>query len=90
MFCNIIVLIGGGVEDTTFEANAKDSKKIRGHGPSFREQILSRPKTGMVEANAKDHGSNFSKLWSVNFPLYLRAKVFKILHFVKFLMIIRK
>ena len=28
---------------------------------------------------AKDQGHNFFKLWSANFALFLRAKVFKIL-----------
>ena len=44
----------GGVEDTRLEANAKDTKKIRGQGQSqgqpFRGQTLSRPRTGMLEA----------------------------------------
>ena len=41
----------GGVEDTRLEAKAKDTKKIRGQG-----QTLSRPRTGMLEATAKDQG----------------------------------
>ena len=78
----------GGFEDTAFEA--KDSKKIRGQGqgPTFRGQTFSRTRTGMVEA--KDRGHKFSKLWLANFSLFLSAKVFKVLHFVKFLMIIQK
>ena len=28
----------GGIEDTTFEAKAKDSEKLRGQGPTFRGQ----------------------------------------------------
>ena len=46
----------GGVEDTRLEA--KDTKKIRGQGQeqSFRGQTLSRPRTGMLEAKAKDQG----------------------------------
>ena len=43
----------GGVEDTRLEAKAKDTKKIR---QPFRGQTLSRPKTGMLEAKAKDQG----------------------------------
>ena len=43
----------GGVEDTRLEAKAKDTKKIRGQGQPFREQTLSRPRTGMLEAKAK-------------------------------------
>ena len=33
-------------------------KKIRGQGPTFRGQTLSRPRTGMLEA--KDQGHNFA------------------------------
>ena len=45
-----------GVEDTRLEA--KDTKKIRGQGQGqpFRGQTLSRPRTGMLEAKAKDQG----------------------------------
>ena len=52
----------GGVEDTRLEAKAKakDSKKFRGQGQGqgqpFRGQNLSRPRTGMLEAKAKDQG----------------------------------
>ena len=48
----------GGVEDTRLEAKAKDTKKIRGQGQEqpFRGQTLSRPRTGMLEAMAKDQG----------------------------------
>ena len=51
-----IVLCRGGVEDTRLEA--KDTKKIRGQGQGqpFRGQTLSRPRTGMLEAKAKDQG----------------------------------
>ena len=50
----------GGVEDTRLEAKAKakdtKKKKIRGQGQGqpFRGQTLSRPRTGMLEAKAKD------------------------------------
>ena len=56
------ILIRGGVEDTRLEAKAKakDTKKIRGQGQGqgqpFRGQTLSRPRTGMLEAKAKDQG----------------------------------
>ena len=52
------LLIRGGVEDTRLEAKAKDTKKIRGQGQGqpFRGQTLSRPRTGMLEAKAKDQG----------------------------------
>ena len=48
----------GGVEDTRLEAKAKNTKKIRGRGQAqgqpFRGQTLSKPRTGMLEAKAKD------------------------------------
>ena len=52
------VVSRGGVEDTRLEAKAKakDTKKIRGQGQPFRGQTLSRPRTGMLEAKAKDQG----------------------------------
>ena len=50
------VIARGGVEDTRLEAKAKDTKKIRGQGQPFRGQTLSRPRTGMLEAKAKDQG----------------------------------
>ena len=46
----------GGVEDTRLEAKAKDTKKIQGQGQPFRGQTLSRPRTEMLEAKAKDQG----------------------------------
>ena len=46
----------GGVEDTRLEAKAKDTKIIRGQGQPFRGQTLSRPRTGMLEAKAKNQG----------------------------------
>ena len=52
------LIIRGEVEDTRLEA--KDTKKIRGQGQGqkqpFRGQALSRPRTGMLEAKAKDQG----------------------------------
>ena len=57
-----ILPVRGGVEDTRLEAKAKakDTKKIRGQGQGqgqpFRGQTLSRPRTGMLEAKAKDQG----------------------------------
>ena len=58
----MVVTVRGGVEDTRLEAKAKakDTKKIRGQGQGqgqpFRGQTLSRPRTGMLEAKAKDQG----------------------------------
>ena len=48
----------GGVENTRLHAKAKDTKKIRGQGQGqpFRGQTLSRPRTGMLKAKAKDQG----------------------------------
>ena len=46
----------GGAEDTRLEAKANYTKKIRGQGRPFRGQTLSRPRTGMLEAKAKNHG----------------------------------
>ena len=57
-----LIIVRGGVEDTRLEAKvkAKDTKKIRGQGQGqgqpFRGQTLSRPRTGMLEAKAKDQG----------------------------------
>ena len=57
-----VVTSRGGVEDTRLEAKAKakDTKKIRGQGQGqgqpFRGQTLSRPRTGMLQAKAKDQG----------------------------------
>ena len=68
VFCIMLTIITaaqcvidrGGVEDTRLEAKAKakDTKKIRGQGQGqpFRGQTLSRPRTGMLEAKAKDQG----------------------------------
>ena len=53
-WCKILTIkTRGGVEDTKLEAKAKDTKKIRGQG---RGQTLSRPRTGMLEAKAKEQG----------------------------------
>ena len=54
------LFIRGGVEDTRLEAKAKDTKKIRGQGRGqpFRGQTLSRPRTGMLEAKAKDSSTS--------------------------------
>ena len=53
-----MLTIRGGVEDTRLEAKAKDTKKIRGQGQGqpFRGRTLSRPRTEMLEAKAKDQG----------------------------------
>ena len=60
MSLQVSLLRRGGVEDTRLEAKAKakDTKKIRGQGQGqpFRGQTLSRPRTGMLEAKAKDQG----------------------------------
>ena len=50
----------GGVEDTRLEAKAKGTKKNPRSRPAqpFREQTLLRPRTGMLEAKAKDRNEN--------------------------------
>ena len=57
-FTRFTVFFRGVVEDTGLEAKAKDTKKIlgQGQGQPFRGQTLSRPRTGMLEAKAKDQG----------------------------------
>ena len=81
----------GGVEDTRLEAKAKakDTKKIRGQGQGqgqpFRGQTLSRPRTGMLEAKAKDQGHSrkcfpkkkgLQKSFSGNFQFIGVARIF--------------
>ena len=77
----------GGVEDTRLEAKAKDTKKIRGQGQGqpFRGQTLSRPRTGMLEAKAKDQGHSrkcfpqkkrSSKIFFRHSPIYRRSQNF--------------
>ena len=77
-------LIRGGIEDTRLEAKAKDTKKIRGQGQGqpFRGQTLSRPKTGMLEAKAKDQGhkrkcSPKKKVFKKNFQAISTKNVFQ-------------
>ena len=80
---NSVITSRGGVEDTTFEAKAKDSKKkIRGQGQgsTFRGQTLSRSRIGMVEAKDRGHNLSMVAKFSINF----KREVLKILHFVKF------
>ena len=79
----------GGVEDTRLEAKAKakDTKKIRGQGQGqpFRGQNLSRPRTGMLEAKAKDQGhkrkcspkkKRSSKIFFGRSPIHWRTQNF--------------
>ena len=77
----------GGVEDTRLEAKAKDTKTIRGQGQGqpFRGQTLSRPRTGMLEAKAKDQGHSrkcypkkkrSSKFFSGNLQFIGVARIF--------------
>ena len=40
------------------KAEGQGQNKIRGQGPTFRGQTLSRPRTGMLEAKAKDQWHN--------------------------------
>ena len=85
----VAVLVRGGVEDTRLEAKAKDTKKIRGQGQGqgqpFRGHTLSRPRTGMLEAKAKDQGhsrkrSPKKKVFKHFFrrsPIYKRTQNFR-------------
>ena len=58
MYACIGIASRGEVEDTRLGAKAKNTNKIRGQGQGqpFREQTLSRPRTEMLEAKAKDQG----------------------------------
>ena len=66
--CDVVTLNArGGVEDTRLEA--KDTKKSEAKAkdsPSedrpFRGQTLSKPRTGMLEAKAKDQGHKHCSL----------------------------
>ena len=69
--------IRGGVEGTRLEA--KDTKKIQGQGQLFRGQTLSRPRTGVLEAKAKDQGhkrkySPKKKIFKKNFKAISKKK----------------
>ena len=77
------------MESRTQPWRPRTQKQIRGQGPTFCGQTLSRPRIGTVEAKAMVREYNFSEIWLVNFVSILNAKMLKILHFVKFLMIIR-
>ena len=48
-----------GVENTRLQAKAKDTKIFRGQGQGqpFRGQSLSRPRTGMLDVQAKNQGN---------------------------------
>jgi len=45
----------GGGDDTTFEAKAKNSEKVRGQGqgPSCRRQVVSRPRIERLEVQGQ-------------------------------------
>ena len=45
-----------GVEDTRLEAKAKDTKQNPRPRTAFPRHTLSKPRTGMLEAKAKDQG----------------------------------
>ena len=56
-YSTCILFCRGGVEDTRLEAKAKNTKKsLAKDRQPFRGQTLSRPRTGMLEAKAKDQG----------------------------------
>ena len=79
--CSVYTRCRGGVEDTRLEAKAKDTKKIRGQGQGqpFRGQTLSRPRTGMLEAKAKDQGHKAQVLSKKKKKKGLQ-KIFQALH----------
>ena len=74
----------GGVGDTRLEAKAKKTKKIRGQAQEkpIRGQTLLRPRTGMLEAMAKDIAANFfqkkrsSKKFFRRSPIPRRTRIF--------------
>ena len=84
----LVVRARGGVEDTRLEAKAKDTKKIRGQSQVqtdlFPRTDLSRPRTGMLEAKAKDQGHSrkcfqkkrSSKSFSGNLQFMGAARIF--------------
>ena len=83
-----LVLTRGGVEDTRLKAKAKakDTKKIRGQGQGqpFRGQTLSRPRTGMLEAQGQEDQGHKAQVLSQkkkkglhkNFSGDLKKKIF--------------
>ena len=56
----VIVPIRGTVKDTRLEAQGQEQKKkkirAQGQGQLFRLKTPSRPRTGMLEAKAKNQG----------------------------------
>ena len=76
------ITIKGGVEDPTFEAEDSKKKKKKSEAKA-KGQGWSRPRP-----KAKD--SIFLKIMVVKFFVMFREKVFRILHSLKFLMIIQK
>ena len=48
------------MESRTQGSRPRTQKKIRGQGQSFREQTLSRPRTGMLEAKDQGHSRKCS------------------------------
>ena len=61
-------LTRGGVEDTSLEAKAKDTKKVRGQGQGqpFRRQTLSRPRTKDTAASILQKKKGLQKSFSGN------------------------
>ena len=69
---SVCILVSGGVEDTRIEA--KDTNKIQGQGQPFRGQTLSRPRTRMLEAKAKDTSASTLQKKDKNFSGDLQKK----------------
>ena len=76
--------IRGGVEDTRARGQGQGHKKNpwQGQGQPYQGQTLSRPRTGMLEAKAKDQGHkrkcspNKKKGLHKNLPSDLHKKTF--------------
>ena len=78
--CLLLAISRGGVENIRLEAKSKNTKKIQGqgHGQPFREQTLSRPRTGMLEAKAKDRNARGQGQGPRTQPqVFSKIKVFK-------------
>ena len=77
-----MVITRGRVEDTRFEAKAKDTKKIQGQGQPFRGQALSRPRTKDTSASAlqKKKKRSSQKFFQRSPQKNVFQKIFQALH----------
>ena len=73
---------------TRGQGRGQGHKKIQGQGQPFRGQTLSRPRTGMLEAKAKDQGHKrkcskkkvFTKIFQAISTKKRFPKLFQVLH----------